>query len=472
MELFLGFFNSFTSSNNLIFFIVFNLIQYIRYLEVFLDYNINNLLVLLLRYLTDSFISLLLIILLFFIISSFFGHSFKFFIFPFLFLDEIIKLDYVKEPVELNSALLNGLLVIHPIMLFSAYAFFFVFLIFILSMLNKFYYSDRVNSSIFYFFYYTILIAIFLGGVWAQQELNWGGWWGWDPVEASSLFIFLFSLYFLHIKNLIFTLNLLRYFYLLIFLFFFSCIRKALFFSIHNFLTVGTNEGYFIYLFAAMFFCFIFPIIYRIQKNLFFNFFIFLFTFLLMVCFKGLLSSYFNEQVNFQTTNTFVFFLYFFSLQCFFNILAINYLIFLPFFFNIFIFNVFFFPRAIFTHLYFYIFLTLIFFFKFDFIVFGLHSIGEITGFIISEFFFWYVSKVDWTLMTPSILTFFFGERLFYFINLSCFNTTKELLYQVDIFTNLIQTKQTAGYLFNASLFSDGILLTIVFIFFFFLLKK
>jgi len=74
--------------------------------------------------------------------------------------------------------------------------------------------------------------------------------------------------------------------------------------------------------------------------------------------------------------------------------------------------------------------------------------------------------------MTPSILTFFFGERLFYFINLSCFNTTKELLYQVDIFTNLIQTKQTAGYLFNASLFSDGILLTIVFIFFFFLLKK
>lgn len=170
--MFLGFFNSFTSSNNLVFFIAFNLIQYIRYLEVFLDYNINNLLVLLLRYLTDSLISLLLIILLFFIISSFFGRSFKFFIFPFLFLDEIIKLDYVKEPVELNSALLNGLLVIHPIMLFSAYAFFFVFLIFILSMLNKLYYSDRVNSSIFYFFYYTILIAIFLGGVWAQQELN------------------------------------------------------------------------------------------------------------------------------------------------------------------------------------------------------------------------------------------------------------------------------------------------------------
>ena len=29
--------------------------------------------------------------------------------------------------------------------------------------------------------------GIFLGGYWAYAVLGWGGYWGWDPVENSSL---------------------------------------------------------------------------------------------------------------------------------------------------------------------------------------------------------------------------------------------------------------------------------------------
>lgn len=30
------------------------------------------------------------------------------------------------------------------------------------------------------------LSALVLGGVWAAQELNWGGWWNWDVLETSA----------------------------------------------------------------------------------------------------------------------------------------------------------------------------------------------------------------------------------------------------------------------------------------------
>jgi hypothetical protein len=109
---------------------------------------------------------------LFFVVSCFFGKSFKFIIFPFIYLDEVIEFTYVLNIAELNASLLNGLLTIHPYILFSAYAMFFFFLIFFLPTLNKLYYSDSLNGFFFNFFYYTILIAIFLGGSWAQQELN------------------------------------------------------------------------------------------------------------------------------------------------------------------------------------------------------------------------------------------------------------------------------------------------------------
>ncbi|TAL32753.1 MAG: hypothetical protein EPN93_15720 [Spirochaetes bacterium] len=44
----------------------------------------------------------------------------------------------------------------------------------------------------------TLGIGIFLGGYWAYKVLGWGGYWGWDPVENSSLIPWLVILALLH----------------------------------------------------------------------------------------------------------------------------------------------------------------------------------------------------------------------------------------------------------------------------------
>ncbi len=44
----------------------------------------------------------------------------------------------------------------------------------------------------------TLGLGIFLGGYWAYKTLGWGGYWGWDPVENSSLIPWLVSLALIH----------------------------------------------------------------------------------------------------------------------------------------------------------------------------------------------------------------------------------------------------------------------------------
>ena len=41
-------------------------------------------------------------------------------------------------------------------------------------------------------------IGIILGGWWAYQELGWGGYWAWDPVENASFMPWLTSTAFIH----------------------------------------------------------------------------------------------------------------------------------------------------------------------------------------------------------------------------------------------------------------------------------
>lgn len=44
--------------------------------------------------------------------------------------------------------------------------------------------------------------GIFIGGYWAYKVLGWGGYWGWDPVENSSLVPWLIAAVLLHLINL------------------------------------------------------------------------------------------------------------------------------------------------------------------------------------------------------------------------------------------------------------------------------
>jgi len=108
---------------------------------------------------------------------------------------------------KLNTNLMNGLLLIHPILLYSIFSFF--ILILITSSKKKYYsiftYSACIllNKSIVLYLLLVLLISIFLGSWWAQTELNWGGWWGWDLIEIISLNYLTMGLLLLHLTRYI-----------------------------------------------------------------------------------------------------------------------------------------------------------------------------------------------------------------------------------------------------------------------------
>lgn len=83
------------------------------------------------------------------------------------------------------------------------------------------------------------LLSIFLGSWWAQQELDWGGWWNWDFVEIISLNVLVFIILNLHKLYNNLTLTLINLFIMCLLIILFSTfIRYNVFPSIHNFLGV------------------------------------------------------------------------------------------------------------------------------------------------------------------------------------------------------------------------------------------
>ena len=100
----------------------------------------------------------------------------------------------------LNPLLQNFWMVIHPPILFVGYAAItFPFALALSSLLKKEYDSWiaaampwTVFSSL------TLGAGIIIGGFWAYETLGWGGYWGWDPVENSSLIPWLTILALLH----------------------------------------------------------------------------------------------------------------------------------------------------------------------------------------------------------------------------------------------------------------------------------
>ena len=94
----------------------------------------------------------------------------------------------------LTSTLTNGLFLIHPFLLYSSYS---IIILFFLKRLKKTHLLFRFKKNISLL----SLFALILGGWWAQQELNWNGWWGWDFVEILGLVSFLFLIVFLHVES-------------------------------------------------------------------------------------------------------------------------------------------------------------------------------------------------------------------------------------------------------------------------------
>ncbi|MFN3781636.1 MAG: cytochrome c biogenesis protein CcsA, partial [Candidatus Kapaibacteriota bacterium] len=94
----------------------------------------------------------------------------------------------------LNPILENYWIAIHPPILFLGYSLVTVpFTLLFTSFLEKNFDKFTIAASFWSLIAAGILgLGIMLGGFWAYETLGWGGFWGWDPVENSSLVPWIF----------------------------------------------------------------------------------------------------------------------------------------------------------------------------------------------------------------------------------------------------------------------------------------
>ncbi len=112
----------------------------------------------------------------------------------------------LQHPIPLDGRGLNPLLqhpamAIHPPMLYLGYIGFSVpFAFAIASLISGKLDNAWVNSTRRWTLgaWFALTSGQMLGGQWAYEELGWGGYWGWDPVENAALMPWLTSTAFLH----------------------------------------------------------------------------------------------------------------------------------------------------------------------------------------------------------------------------------------------------------------------------------
>ena len=100
----------------------------------------------------------------------------------------------------LNPLLMDPWMVTHPPVLFLGYAAATIPFGYAIAALLKQDYDKWIKLSYKWitFSSLTLGIGIFMGGYWAYKVLGWGGYWGWDPVENSSLIPWLASVMLIH----------------------------------------------------------------------------------------------------------------------------------------------------------------------------------------------------------------------------------------------------------------------------------
>ncbi|MCF7482295.1 heme lyase NrfEFG subunit NrfE [Vibrio sp. J1-1] len=105
------------------------------------------------------------------------------------------------EGRDLNPMLQDVGLIIHPPLLYLGYVGYSAILAFALAALlskrplNEWY---KVARGAVFFAWGALTVGILLGSWWAYNELGWGGWWFWDPVENASLLPWLTGTALLH----------------------------------------------------------------------------------------------------------------------------------------------------------------------------------------------------------------------------------------------------------------------------------
>lgn len=100
----------------------------------------------------------------------------------------------------LNPLLQNFWMVLHPPVLFIGFAVMAIPFSFAVAALWKKNYSSWLSSAFPWVLFAGLSLGagLMLGAYWAYGVLGWGGYWGWDPVENSSLIPWLLSMALLH----------------------------------------------------------------------------------------------------------------------------------------------------------------------------------------------------------------------------------------------------------------------------------
>jgi cytochrome c-type biogenesis protein CcmF len=154
----------------------------------------------------------------------------------------------------LNPLLHNFWMIIHPPILFVGYALSTVPFAFAVSGLLRRDYDTWVTRALPWTLaaWAFLGLALLLGGYWAYETLGWGGYWGWDPVENSSLVPWLLLTALLHGMVLQRSQGALRKTNLLLGLLVYVMVFYATFmtrsgvyanFSVHSFVAEGIFEG-------------------------------------------------------------------------------------------------------------------------------------------------------------------------------------------------------------------------------------
>ncbi len=153
----------------------------------------------------------------------------------------------------LNELLHNVWMIIHPPILFVGYALLGVPFAFAIAGLWRRDYDGWARAALPWALAgWAILgLALLLGGYWAYETLGWGGYWGWDPVENSSLVPWLTTTAMLHtmlvqrtsggMRKTNFTLAILTY-VLVFYATFLTRTGVLSSFSVHSFVAEGLKQ--------------------------------------------------------------------------------------------------------------------------------------------------------------------------------------------------------------------------------------
>ena len=169
---------------------------------------------------------------------------------PFRFLSDLPAGQVPFDGQGLNPLLQNPWMTIHPPIMFLGYAATAVPFSFAIAALWGRRYDEWTKASMPWALVTVVTLgcAILLGGYWAYVTLGWGGYWGWDPVENSSLVPWLASAALVHgmvlqrargrFRKLNFSLAILAY-VLVVYATFLTRSGVLADFSVHSFVDLG-----------------------------------------------------------------------------------------------------------------------------------------------------------------------------------------------------------------------------------------